>query len=164
MLLRLELERVEVKVIDPGGVQLFDEIFVKCGRGEIVLFVCSVMFGPLVDHECAVVIIYSAQYRCWLLQNFFNLGDHFSKPILAPEEPLTLCLIKHSLRVVFRQIDICFRNPLANLFAIWALDIEIAEYLSGLHDGHQMLLGLLRQVCTLVVATINKLLLQLCIC
>lgn len=119
------------------------------------------MLGSLVNHECVVVIVDGTEDRGWLIQDLLNILNHIDFALVAFKESKTLRLVKDGLSGVLWQIDLSIADPFANFLLISRLNVEVAEDLSGLNDGHETLLRLLRQNCILVVAPVNELLLQL---
>ena len=119
------------------------------------------MLGPLVNHECVVVVVDGAEDRGWLIQDLLNILNHVHFALVAFKESETLRLIKDGLSGVLRQIDLGIADPFANFVLISRLDVEVAEDLTSLNNGHETLLRLLRQNCILIVAPVDELLLQL---
>ena len=62
---------------------------------------------------------------------------------------------------MLRQINFGVADPLADLLLVTDLLIQVAQDLASLHNRHQTVLSLLRQINVLIIAAIHELLLDL---
>lgn len=124
----------------------------------------SIVFRPLINHKRIVVVSDCVENSGGLIQDLLDIWDYVDLANIAFEETKALGLIEDCLCRVIREVDICIRYPFADSFFIGSFDVEVAEDLTRLNNGHQGFLSLLRQVRILVVTPVNELLLDLIVC